>query len=315
MMALLRREAPGGDWGYEVKFDGYRAVGFREKRGMALISRNAKDLAGKFPEVAQALARLTVRDAVVDGEIVALDEAGRSSFQLLQAYELGETRPPLAFYLFDLLRLNGRDWRNRPLEERKEALQALLPADDPLLRFSPILGDDPDALLETARKHRLEGLIGKRAGSSYESGRRTGTWIKLKLLAEQEFVIGGYTEPEGSRRHFGALLVGYHRDGVLEYAGKVGTGFTEARLRELAGLFRPLESAEVPFAGLPEKRSNRWGQGLTAAAMRRCHWLRPVLVAQIEFAEWTNDGHLRQPVFLGLRHDKKAAAVIRELPV
>ncbi len=282
---------------------------------VAVVSRNAKDLAAKFPEVAQALGRLKARDVVVDGEIVALDEGGRSSFQLLQAWELGETRPPLMFYAFDLLRLDGRDLRGRPLEERKEVLRKIVPEGDALLRFSPILGTDAPALLEMAREHRLEGLIGKRLGSPYETGRRTGTWIKLKLLAEQEFVIGGYTEPEGTRKHFGALLVGYFRDGALAYAGKVGTGFNEAMLRELHARFQPIETSAVPFSGLPEKRASRWGQGLTSSAMRRCHWLKPVLVAQVKFAEWTNDGHLRQPVFLGLRSDKKASKVTRETPV
>lgn len=165
------------------------------------------------------------------------------------------------------------------------------------------------------RALRLEGLIGKRKDSVYEPGRRSGAWIKLKLVSEQEFVIGGYTDPEGSRTHFGALLVGYYEGGTLKFAGKVGTGFDRLGLRLLHGKFEKIGSEECPFVNLPEAKGSRYSPGLTAAEMKRCHWLKPKLICQIRFSEWTRDGKLRQPVFLGLREDKDAKEVVREKAV
>jgi len=312
MKALLVDAPPAGDWIYEIKFDGFRAMAFRDRRGVRLLSRNNKDFAKKFPDVVAAVAALPVDDAVIDGEIVALDDKGRSSFQLLQAYEMGEERPPLFFYAFDLLQLNGRDLRELSLTERKAELQRLLQEEDGMVRFSVSLGSDAEALLQQARELGLEGLIGKRPDSTYEAGARSGAWVKLKLHQEQEFVIGGYTPPGGSRTHFGALLVGYYQGAKLMFAGKVGTGFDRKRLAALHAQFAKIARTSCPFANLPEKRSGRYGQGVTAAEMRRCHWLEPKLVAQIRFAEWTRDDRLRQPVFLGLREDKAAKDVVRE---
>jgi bifunctional non-homologous end joining protein LigD len=181
-----------------------------------------------------------------------------------------------------------------------------------IVRLSLSLGADADTLLEQARALGLEGLIGKRPDSRYEIGQRSGAWIKLKLHREQEFVIGGYTPPGGSRTHFGALLVGVYEGDQLKFAGKVGTGFNAKLLRTLHGKFDTIRRETCPFVDLPEKRSGRYGTGVTAAEMKRCHWVRPVLVAQIRFAEWTRDGRLRHPVFLGLREDKAAHEVVRE---
>jgi len=314
MKARLVEAPPEGEWFYELKFDGFRALACKEGNATGLISRTRNDLGVAFPEIADALARVHARGVVMDGEIVALDAQGRSSFQLLQGYQLGEVRPPLCYYAFDLLIWNGKNLTRWPIDKRKAKLRALLPADDAQLRFSASLGGDAAALLAKASELHLEGIIGKRAGSHYEPGRRSGAWIKLKLLREQEFVIGGYTDPEGSRPCFGALLVGYFEGKTLRYAGKVGTGFTEAMLRDLHGRFGALARPDCPFPELPEKRAGRYGQGITAAAMKRCHWLRPGLVAQVRFGQWTRDDRLRQPVFLGLREDKAAREVVRETP-
>ena len=312
MQAKLAAAIPSGDWIYEIKFDGFRALALRGGNEARLVSRNEKDLGGKFTEVMDSLSKLEVEDAILDGEIVALDAKGRSSFQLLQAFELGQNRPPIFYYAFDLLRLNGEDFRDLPVEERKAKLERLLKKAPGAIRYSASLGGDAEKLLVQARQFGLEGLIGKRAGSHYEVGRRTGTWIKLKLQQEQEFVIGGYTEPAGSRKHFGALLVGVHEGNQLKFAGKVGTGFNEKLLRTLHGIFKKVSRQECPFVDLPEKRAGRYGQGVTASEMKLCHWIEPKFVCQIKFEEWTRDYRLRQPVFLGLREDKDAKEVVRE---
>src|SRR3984957_18859616 len=312
MRAKLTQSIPPGEWLYEIKFDGFRAQALRGGSETRLVSRNEKEFGGKFPEVMDSLSRLDVQDAIIDGEIVALDDKGRSSFQLLQAFELGQVRPPVFYYAFDLLRLNGMDLRDHPLEERKAKLETLLQEAPENIRYSASFGTDPEKLLEQARRLGLEGLIGKRVGSRYEAGRRTGSWIKLKLEQQQEFVIGGYTEPAGSRKHFGAILVGVYEDKQLKFAGKVGTGFNEKLLRTLLTLFQKVPRESCPFVDLPEKRAGRYGQGVTPAEMKLCHWIEPKLVCQIKFNEWTRDHRLRQPVFLGLREDKDAKDVVRE---
>jgi bifunctional non-homologous end joining protein LigD len=311
---LAKKAPPAGDWIYEIKFDGFRAIAFIGKGGVRLLSRNDKDLGGKFPEVVDALQQLEVRDAVIDGEIVALDPEGRSSFQLLQALELGEMRPPLFYYAFDLLRLDGEDLMQQPLLERKSRLEKLLKRAPSLVRYSASLGDDAAALLPQVRKLGLEGLIGKKKDSVYEAGRRSGAWVKLKLLHEQEVVIGGYTNPGGSRHYFGALLIGYYEGKQLKFAGKVGTGFDSKGLKMLHARLTKLALDTCPFANLPERKNGKWGQNLTPAEMKRCHWVKPELVCQVKFSEWTRDGKLRQPVFLGLREDKSAKEVVREQP-
>lgn len=312
MKAKLVAAPQPGDWIYEIKFDGWRALALKGGAEARLLSRNEKDLGARFPEILKAVAALEARDAVIDGEIVALDAKGRSSFQLLQAYDIGETKPPLFFYAFDLLRCDGEDLRPLPLLERKARLEKLLAHARGPLRYSAALGTEAKPLLSRAKKLGLEGLIGKMADSRYESGRRSGAWIKLKLQREQEFVIGGYTDPEGTRKYFGSLVVGYYQNGELLCAGKVGTGFDHKFLASLHAAMRRIAREECPFANLPDRRNGRWGQGITRADMARCHWVKPVLVGQIKFGEWTRDGRLRQPVFLGLRKDKDAREVVRE---
>jgi bifunctional non-homologous end joining protein LigD len=314
MKARLVDSAPPGDWLYEIKFDGFRALAMKSADQVKVLSRNEKDFSRKFPEVYEAVGKLKADSVVMDGEIVALDAEGRSSFQLLQAYDLGEERPPIFFYAFDLLELNGRDWRGEPVSARKAALEKLIGKKPGVIRFSASLGSNADDLLPQARKLGLEGLIGKRADSTYEAGRRSGAWIKLKLHHEQELVIGGYTNPTGARNYFGALLTGYYQQDQLCFAGKVGTGFNEALLAKLHSQLSRLDQPKCPFVNLPEKRAGRYGAGVTPGEMKRCHWVKPELVCQIKFSEWTRDGKLRQPVFLGLREDKAPRDVVQELP-
>jgi bifunctional non-homologous end joining protein LigD len=300
------------NWIYEIKFDGYRALAFKDGRTVTLLSRNEKDFGEKFPDVADAFAALDAHQAVIDGEIVALDKTGVSSFQLLQGFEIGEQRPPIYFYAFDLLQLNGKDLRKQTVIQRKDHLAAVLKKAPGIIRFSASLGENADKLLKRASKLGLEGLIGKRKDSIYEAGKRSGAWIKLKLNREQEFVIGGYSEPEGSRKHFGALLVGFFEKRKFKFCGKVGTGFNARLLAGLHSKFREIARGDCPFVNLPEAHGSRYSPRLTQAEMKKCHWLEPQLVCQVKFSEWTKDEKLRQPVFLGLREDKDAADVVRE---
>lgn len=311
MKARLVRELPrSGDWIYEIKFDGIRAIAVKDKERVQLYSRLHNDLTGRFPEVARAVQRLRCERAVVDGEIVALDPEGRSSFQLLQSAHAPGERPPIHYYVFDLLNLEGADLKGLPLTRRKELLESLVPARQDVVQFSASLVGDAKQLLAEACRLKLEGLIAKQPGAKYEPGRRGDAFLKIKCLSGQEFVIGGYTQPKGGRLHFGAILVGYYDREKLIFASKVGTGFNEKSLASLYRQFQKLKRADCPFANLPEKRGT--SGGLTAGEMTRCSWVEPRLVCQIAFTEWTRDGHLRHPVFLGLREDKRAGEVIRE---
>jgi bifunctional non-homologous end joining protein LigD len=315
---LVDNPPTNGDWLYELKFDGIRAIAVKNKSKISLVSRNGNRLDARFPEIAEAVKNLPVRDCVIDGEVVALDEEGRSSFQLLQALEMEGRKAPLRFYVFDLLQLDGKSLLGLPLEQRKQILaQVCENAGDPI-RYSGEISGDVKSLLAEVKRRSLEGLIGKQRKSVYEPGRRSGTWIKLKCLNEQEFVIGGYTPPGGSRKHFGAILVGYYedknkrRDSCLKFAGKVGSGFTAKSLSILSKKFREEERDDCPFVDLPSQHGGEWVQGITPSMMKKMHWVNPKFVAQIKFAEWTRDGKLRQPVFLGMREDKEATKVRRE---
>jgi bifunctional non-homologous end joining protein LigD len=313
MKALGVTAIPAGDWRCEIKFDGYRALaGLQRGHVPRLWSRNQKSLAADYPEVVAALRKLKCRDALIDGEVVALDAKGRSHFQLLQQRAAAEARPPLFYYAFDLLQLDGRSLRDEPIEARQAALARLLTRAPAQLRLSTVFTVAPEKLLHEAARLGLEGIIAKAARSTYEPGRRSGAWLKCRIASEQEFVIGGYTPPEGGRTHFGALLVGYYADGKLMYAGKVGTGFDRRKLAELHARFEKRRRATCPFANLPATNRPRFGEAMNAATMRRVHWLKPDLVCQVRFSEWTQDGRLRQPVFLGLRKDKAAREVVRE---
>ena len=312
MKAKAIERVPAGVWSCEVKYDGYRAIAVLNEGRAELWSRAKKSFTADYPEIVAALEKLKCRNAVLDGEIVALDEAGRSRFQLLQGRELPGAHAPVAYFVFDILHLDGESWLGATLEERRERLIAFLGKAKPPLRLSPVFLAEPAEMMVAARKHGLEGIIAKRPGSLYESDRRSGAWVKCKVVAEQEFVIGGFTPPKNSRVGFGAILVGYHEAGKLLYAGKVGTGFDTALLLGLHKKFLARAREACPFANLPMTRRPRFGAGMTRAAMREVTWIKPELVAQVRFAEWTADGLLRQPVFLGLRKDKRAAEVRRE---
>ena len=318
-----------GDLLYELKFDGFRAILVKNDKKVSLFSRNEKLLDSRFPEILEAVKNLPVRECVADGEIVALDEQGRSSFQLLQALEMEGRKSPLRYYLFDVLQLNGKSLLQLPLVQRKELLARICETVTEPIRYSGELGGDVNALLRRVQKLGLEGLIAKQRHSVYEPGRRSGAWLKLKCVNEQEFVIGGYTPPAGSRKHFGAVLVGYYengdekRDSCLKFAGKVGTGFTGKTLATLYKKFRAEERDDCPFVDLPSKlatgrvrptggQGGEWVQGITPSMMKKMHWINPKFVAEIKFAEWTRDKKLRAPVFLGLRDDKRAIEVRRE---
>ncbi len=315
MKALGVTTIPAGDWRAEIKFDGYRAIATLNDGRIELWSRNRKLLTADYPEVVAALQKLRCRTAVLDGEIVAIDAEGRSRFQLLQGRAVAGERPPIIYYGFDLLQCDGQSWMDEPIEARRKKLEALFSrASDDRARLSPVFDVEPEVLLDEVRKKGLEGIVVKAAASRYEPDRRSGAWLKCRVMSEQEFVIGGFTEPRASRTHFGAILVGYFEKGKLLYAGKVGTGFDQALLAELHKKFLARRTAACPFENLPMPRRPRFGQGMTPAEMRRVTWIRPQLVCQIRFAEWTADGLLRQPVFLGLRRDKSARDVVREAP-
>ena len=316
MKPRLMEEPPaGGDWIYEIKFDGIRALAVKNGRKVSLRSRNRNELATRFPNIAKALLDLKLDECVLDGEIVALDKKGRSSFQLLQGLEMEGGEAPVLYYAFDLLQAEGRSFLNLPLDQRKGWLARFLRGSRDPIRTSADIGGNAHALLQDVKRLGLEGIVGKQRQSIYEPGRRSGAWIKLKCLNEQEFVIGGYTSPAGSRKYFGAILVGYHEkagDRGLRFAGKVGTGFNAETLASLYRQFQSKKRGGCPFLDLPRKQGGAWAQGLSPAEMKRCVWIDPVFVAQVKFAEWTRDGKLRQPVFLGLREDKKAQDVVRE---
>jgi DNA ligase D-like protein (predicted ligase) len=298
----------GPEWEYEIKFDGYRALAIKTGRHILLMSRNERDFAPLFPTIVRALEKLP-QETILDGEIVALNAQGQPSFNLLQNYQTAWQL--IVFYAFDLLMLSGRSVMNHPLEERRELLQrqVMRRLREPI-RFSDTLAAPAERVLEGVRSFNLEGIIAKRRNSAYEAGRRPGTWVKFKVNQGQELVIGGYT-PSG--RNFDAILVGYYEGGQLIYVARVRNGFVPASRQLLFNRFAGLQTDTCLFTNLPESHKGRWGEGLTAADMEKCRWLRPELVAQIEFVEWTPANHLRHSRFVGLREDKNPRAVRREM--
>lgn len=309
---LAEKPSNGDGWMYELKFDGIRVIAVKNGETVNLISRNGNEMAGRFPEVVASIKLLPIADCVIDGEVVALDEKGGSSFQLLQAREMEGRQLPIYYYVFDLLQAAGKSLTPLPLERRKNLLSSICKDAGDTIRFSGEIVGDPHALLREVTRLGLEGIIGKQRSSVYEPDRRSGAWIKLKCVNEQEFVIGGVTPPQGARKYFGALLVGYYEKKRLLFAGKVGTGFDAKRLASLHQRFKAERSDDCPFADLPSKQNGQWVQGITPAMMRRCDWINPIFVCQVKFAEWTRDGKLRQPVFVGMREDKNPTEVVRE---
>jgi bifunctional non-homologous end joining protein LigD len=301
MLATLAEDVPHEKgWLFEVKFDGFRALAYVHG-DVRLESRNGNDLTERFRTVAQALPR-AVRspDCVLDGEVCALDEQGRSSFSEMQR---GSGR--LVYYVFDLLEADGERLVDLPLSERRKRLEKLVDRRNQTVRLSETFADG-EALLQAATKQGLEGVVAKRADSRYAQGRRTRDWLKVKTHGRQEFVIAGYTRGQGRRaRSFGSLVLGVHRGGELVYAGNCGTGFTQRDIDELLDKLRPLERKTSPFEVAPKMPKVRRDDVV---------WVRPELVCEVEFAEWTHDGHLRAPVYQGLRDDKSAEEVRREQP-
>lgn len=302
-LATLAERPPEGDWLYEVKFDGYRILARVRGGEVRLFTRNGHDWTQRLPQQAKALTKLGLSDSWLDGEVVALNEQGLPDFQQLQnAFDIGRSHD-LVYYLFDAPFLNGEDLRDVPLEARRAKLKAALGSTRrSLLRFSEAFTAHHRDIVESACAMSLEGVIGKRAGSLYVS-RRSTDWIKLKCRLRQEFVIVGYTKPQGSRSGFGALLLAVNEAGGLRYAGRVGTGFGEASLKTLHEQLRKLVRDESPL----ERK-------LTAAQARGVAWVDPQLVGEVEFAEWTREGIVRQASFIALRSDKPAAQIVREHP-
>jgi len=294
-------------WEYQLKLDGYRAIAFKTGNTLHLRSRNDNDFSRRYPAVLRGLAKLP-DETVIDGEIVALDEDGRPSFNALQNSIGSETS--VVFYVFDLIVLSGRDMSAEPLTARRELLERkVLPTLADPVRYAGILEASLRDLIHAVKTQGFEGLVAKRCNSRYESGLRSGAWMKMRINRGQEFVIGGYTI---GTRMFDALVIGYYEDGRLMYASRTRNGFTPALRQQLFKKFRGLEIAECPFVNLPEARSGRWGQGLTKEKMADCRWLKPVLVGQFEFVEWTADNHLRHTKFIAVRDDKRANEVTRE---
>ena len=301
LATLVAAPPPGDAWVHEIKLDGYRIL-LRVARGrVRLLTRNRQDWTERFPAVVEAAARLPVKEALLDGEIVVFDAAGVSSFQALQqAVGRGAGRS-LVYVAFDLLFLDGRDLRPEPLLARKKELARLLEGRRGALRYSEHFDEPGQKVYERACRMALEGIVSKRKQAPYTAGRGQA-WLKVKCVARQEFVIGGYTDPEGARVEFGSLLLGVHEpDGRLVYAGRVGTGFSRATLAALGKRLRKLGQRGSPFAADGPRPPTRGA-----------HWVKPVLVAEVAFTEWTRDGLLRHPAFEGLREDKPAAAVVRE---
>jgi bifunctional non-homologous end joining protein LigD len=307
MAARVVQALPEGpEWLYEVKFDGYRALLMKTGDRIQLRSRNDKDLTLRYPSVSEAGTRLAARQAVVDGEIVAVDAQGHPSFQALQ-HRSAHPGYAIVFYAFDLLHLDGEDLTGVPLERRRAQLPAVLGDSGVLLSIE--LPGAPQDVIAAVRNLGLEGVIAKRRSSRYTPGDRHASWVKLKLDRQQEFVIGGFRPgPNG----VDALLVGFYAGRDLRFAGKVRAGFTPHLRREVFASLERVLSDRCPFVDLPSSKTSHWGGGVTAEQMREIQWVLPRLVAQIRFVEWTADEHLRHAAFLGLRADKKAMQVKRE---
>jgi len=308
-MLLLRSETLPDDpdrWAYQLKFDGYRAVAYKTGGRISLRSRNNNDFTLRHPDIVRALAKIP-DETVIDGELVALDENGRPSFYALQNFAGSTT---VLYYVFDVMVLAGRDVKAEPLDARQTLLERrIVPKLADPARFMGELEAPLRDLIHSVKAHGLEGLVAKRRNSRYEPGLRSGAWMKMRVNRGQEFVIGGYTI---GTKTFDALIFGYYEGDRLIYAARTRSGFTPAIREHIARKLRRLETTHCPFANLPEARSGRWRQGLTKEKMADCRWVKPELIGQFEFLEWTADNHLRHSRFMGLREDKPARDIRRE---
>src|SRR5829696_297368 len=308
MLAKLTNSLPTqGNWLYELKLDGYRALVMNKRGTITLFSRRGNELNQRFPALADAFEFLS-DNTILDGEVVALDDQGRPSFSALHSY--GPRVKSVYFYAFDLLVYEGKDLRKLPLSDRRIVLEkyALPGMGDPV-RLSSIFNVSAKQLIAAAKKSGLEGIIAKRSASRYESGERSGAWVKYKTNKGQELVIGGY---KPGPVVFDYLLAGYYEGKDLIFIAKIKNGFTPALRRKVAENFKALKTTRCPFANLPEPQNARRGEAVTAEVMQRIKWLKPKLVAQIEFTEWTEGNHLRHSKFIALRDDKDAMEVTKE---
>ncbi|HET9679379.1 MAG TPA: non-homologous end-joining DNA ligase, partial [Gammaproteobacteria bacterium] len=303
LATLVDKPPKGNEWLHEIKLDGYRILAYKNKNTLSLLTRNQNEYNKRFPAVTKALKQLPVDTAVMDGEVVFYGGDGKTDFHELKRVMHHGDASQLIYVAFDLLYLDGYNLRRAPLFERKHLLRALL-AKEPnnALRYSDHLDMSGSSVYEKACELRLEGIISKRRDQAYHSGRNRD-WQKTKCLHEQEFVIAGFSDPQGARSGFGALLLGYYADNGLQYAGRVGTGFDDDMLKRVSKKLRKREQKKSPYA-----------HALTTAQKKNVHWVKPELVGQIEFTEWTKDGRLRHPAFQGLREDKDPRQIVREIP-
>jgi DNA ligase D-like protein (predicted ligase) len=306
MMATAAASVPQGNgWSYEVKWDGYRTQVVKNGASVVLASRNLKDITGQFRQVAAAAGALPATSALIDGEVVAVDAQGHPSFQALHHWATEGLS--IVFYAFDLLHLNGRDLLRVPLDDRREALRSAV-AGSGLLLSEPLPGT-PDEIASAVRRLGLEGVVAKRRRSLYEPGRRSDAWIKVRFALHQEFVVGGYKPgPAG----FDSLVIGYYDGAKVISAGKVRSGFTPASRARVFERLLAIGARRCPFVNLPTTRSSHWGEGIAADEMRELVWVKPQLVIEVAFTEWTRDGSLRHASFLGVRDDKPPREVRRE---
>jgi bifunctional non-homologous end joining protein LigD len=310
MECLSVSKVPDGtQWVWEIKLDGYRALAVKSVDDVTLFSRRRKSLNRQFPPIVEALADLPA-GTVVDGEVVAIDDSGRSNFNLLQNFRAEAAR--IHYYIFDLLCWKDRDLTRLPLIERLALLKSLVVIRDKRIRISDYVEAEPTDMLSAVREQGLEGIIGKRRDSLYQPGKRSGAWIKYRVNRGQEFVIGGYFP--GSHG-FDSLIVGYYDGDNLMYVAGTRNGFVPASRRQVFSKLKHLVAPACPFVNLPETRRSRFGEELNAQKMKKAVWLRPDAVARIEFLEWTEGDRLRHSKFVGLREDKDPRGVVKEQDV
>jgi bifunctional non-homologous end joining protein LigD len=304
MLATLSAHAPRGEeWTYEAKFDGYRMIAVKDGRKVTLFSRNGKDMTKTYPSVAAAVASIATTTVMLDGEVIALDEQGQPSFQALHHQSTVVT----VYYAFDVLHIDGRDLIQTPLDDRRSELARVL-HNSSVFRSEALPGS-PEQIERAVRALKLEGIVAKRRRSFYEAGKRSKSWIKVKFDRRQEFVVGGF---KPTTTGFDSLVVGYYQSARLHFAGRVRAGFTAHDRGEIYRLIAPHEVTRCSFVDLPSTRTGHWGEGVTAEDMSKLRWVKPIVVVEVSFVEWTREGALRHSRFVGLRSDKRPRDVRRE---